>query len=65
MRKKGLREKILQLVERYGESNTKDAPLEEGTSVIPPSRKVIGGNELKMMADAVLDGWLTTGRFNP
>ncbi|MHB1657192.1 MAG: lipopolysaccharide biosynthesis protein RfbH [Burkholderiales bacterium] len=35
-----------------------------GTSVIPPSGKVIGAAELKNMVDASLDGWLTTGRFN-
>ena len=35
-----------------------------GTSVIPPSGKVLGANELKNMVEASLDGWLTTGRFN-
>ena len=33
-------------------------------TVIPPSGKVIGANELKSMVEASLDGWLTTGRFN-
>ncbi|MGZ6005383.1 MAG: lipopolysaccharide biosynthesis protein RfbH, partial [Candidatus Saccharimonadales bacterium] len=36
----------------------------EGSSVIPPSGKVLGASELKNMVDASLDGWLTTGRFN-
>ncbi|MDI1279756.1 aminotransferase class I/II-fold pyridoxal phosphate-dependent enzyme, partial [Methylobacter sp.] len=35
-----------------------------GTSVIPPSGKVLGASELKNMVEASLDGWLTTGRFN-
>ncbi len=35
-----------------------------GTSIIPPSGKVIGAAELKNMVEASLDGWLTTGRFN-
>ena len=35
-----------------------------GTSVIPPSGKVLGVEELKKMVEASLDGWLTTGRFN-
>lgn len=35
-----------------------------GTSVIPPSGKVLGVEELKAMVEASLDGWLTTGRFN-
>jgi CDP-6-deoxy-D-xylo-4-hexulose-3-dehydrase len=35
-----------------------------GSSVIPPSGKVLGVEELKKMVEASLDGWLTTGRFN-
>lgn len=35
-----------------------------GHTVIPPSGKVIGSAELVAMMDAVMDGWLTTGRFN-
>lgn len=35
-----------------------------GSTVIPPSGKVIGSGELKNMVEAALDGWLTTGRFN-
>lgn len=35
-----------------------------GTSVIPPSGKVLGAKELQLMVEASLDGWLTTGRFN-
>ncbi|ECI3502750.1 lipopolysaccharide biosynthesis protein RfbH, partial [Salmonella enterica subsp. enterica] len=35
-----------------------------GTSVVPPSGKVIGAKELQLMVEASLDGWLTTGRFN-
>jgi CDP-6-deoxy-D-xylo-4-hexulose-3-dehydrase len=39
-------------------------PFQPGVSVIPPSGKVIGAEELKNMVEASLDGWLTTGRFN-
>ncbi|WP_124950166.1 lipopolysaccharide biosynthesis protein RfbH [Sulfuriferula thiophila] len=39
-------------------------PFQAGTSVIPPSGKVIGAAELQNMVEASLDGWLTTGRFN-
>ena len=35
-----------------------------GTTVVPPSGKVIGAEELQYMVEASLDGWLTTGRFN-
>jgi len=64
MNKSELREQILQLVEQYGALEEQAAPFEAGSSVVPPSGKVIGRSELKLMADAVLDGWLTTGRFN-
>jgi CDP-4-dehydro-6-deoxyglucose reductase, E1 len=63
MSKEGLRKKILDLVELYGDENIVKEDFKEG-SVIPPSGKVIGSNELRMMTDAVLDGWLTAGRFN-
>jgi CDP-6-deoxy-D-xylo-4-hexulose-3-dehydrase len=63
MTKKDLREKIFKLVVQYGEEYIENDSYKEG-DVIPPSGKVIGSNELKMMTDAVLDGWLTTGRFN-
>jgi len=59
-----LREKILALVEQFGELSLENTYFKKGESVIPPSGKVIGGNELKFMTDAVLDAWLTTGRFN-
>ena len=64
MNKDELRKQILQLVEQYGDLEGGSANFEKGESLIPPSGKVIGGNELKQMTDAVLDGWLTTGRFN-
>ena len=34
------------------------------STVIPPSGKVVGVEELQLMVEASLDGWLTTGRFN-
>ena len=64
MNKDELREKILALVEQFGELSLENTYFKKGESVIPPSGKVIGGNELKFMTDAVLDAWLTTGRFN-
>jgi len=42
--------------------NTK--PFIPGETVIPPSGKVIGNEELELMVEASLDGWLTSGRFN-
>ena len=59
-----IREEIAQLVEKYAQEAYKPKPFEAGTTIIPPSGKVLGAQELKNMVDASLDAWLTTGRFN-
>jgi len=58
------REEILSLVSKYAEEAYKPRKFEPGESVVPPSGKVIGAQELRNMVEASLDGWLTTGRFN-
>jgi CDP-6-deoxy-D-xylo-4-hexulose-3-dehydrase len=42
----------------------KKNPFVPGETLIPPSGKLIGEEEIKYMVEASLDGWLTTGRFN-
>lgn len=59
-----LREDIANLVEQYANQAFSPKVFLAGESAIPPSGKVIGAPEIKMMVDACLDGWLTTGRFN-
>lgn len=59
-----LRKQILDLVGKYAEVKYEPKEFIAGETVIPPSGKVIGGNELINMVEASLDGWLTTGRFN-
>jgi CDP-4-dehydro-6-deoxyglucose reductase, E1 len=59
-----LRAQISELVSQYAELAHRPKTFEAGTTVIPPSGKVIGAKELQFMVDASLDGWLTTGRFN-
>ena len=59
-----LRKQIASLVEEYAAIAFAPKPFTPGTSVVPPSGKVIGAPELKNMVEASLDGWLTTGRFN-
>ncbi|WP_172917218.1 lipopolysaccharide biosynthesis protein RfbH [Capnocytophaga canis] len=59
-----IRTEIAQLVAKYAEEAYKEKPFVGGTTVIPPSGKVIGKQELQNMVEASLDGWLTTGRFN-
>jgi len=59
-----LRQQIVELVGRYADLQMAAKPFVAGQSVVPPSGKVIGAGELQSMTEAVLDGWLTTGRFN-
>lgn len=64
MNKEQIRHQILGLVSQYAEANTTNGNFVPGTTVIPPSGKVIGATELRNMVEASLDGELTTGRFN-
>jgi len=58
------RDEILRLVEEYSNEAFSPSEFVPGKSTVPPSGKVIGAPEIKMIVDAALDGWLTTGRFN-
>ena len=59
-----LRLEIASLVTKYSEEKYKPTPFVGGETVIPPSGKLMGEEELQNMVAASLDGWLTTGRFN-
>lgn len=59
-----IRQQIAELVQRYAEINYASKDFLPGSTVIPPSGKLLGSEELKNMVEASLDGWLTTGRFN-
>ncbi len=59
-----IRNQIGKLVEEYAAIKYVPKAFEPSSTVIPPSGKVLDGNELKAMVDASLDGWLTLGRFN-
>lgn len=59
-----LRSQISDLVQQYADIAYAPKPFVPGQTAVPVSGKVIGASELKMMVDASLDGWLTTGRFN-
>ena len=61
---KQLRTDISRLVEQYAKEALAPAPFVPGKTVVPPSGKLLGAEELQMMVEASLDGWLTTGRFN-
>jgi CDP-6-deoxy-D-xylo-4-hexulose-3-dehydrase len=59
-----IRSEIAALVQQYADVVQAPQAFLPGETVIPPSGKVIGAQELKNMVDAGLDGWLTAGRFN-
>jgi len=59
-----LREQIAKLVDEYASIKYEPKAFAPGSTVIPPSGKVLDAAELKSMVEASLDGWLTTGRFN-
>ena len=59
-----LRAEIANLVTKYSKEKYKSTSFVPGETVIPPSGKLMGEEELQNMVAASLDGWLTTGRFN-
>lgn len=61
---KRLREDISGLVKEYSKVANLKTDFVPGKTFIPPSGKLIGAEELQLMVEASLDGWLTTGRFN-
>ena len=58
------RAEIAALVSLYSKEQYKVKAFVPGETVIPPSGKLLGEEELQNMVAASLDGWLTTGRFN-
>jgi CDP-4-dehydro-6-deoxyglucose reductase, E1 len=59
-----LRQQILQLVTEYTKQRHAPRKFVPGESMVPPSGKVFGAEEVCNAVDAALDFWLTTGRFN-
>jgi len=59
-----IRKQIADLVNQYAAIEFAPKIFSPEQTVIPPSGKLIGVEELQNMVDASLDGWLTTGRFN-
>ena len=59
-----LRDQILRLVEKYADLAHPPRKLSATAPSVPVSGKVYGAKELRLLVDASLDFWLTTGRFN-
>ena len=55
---------IAALVDEYAALAYAPLAFTPGVTPVPPSGKLLDGAELKLMVEASLDGWLTTGRFN-
>ncbi|MDB4950374.1 MAG: putative aminotransferase [Gemmatimonadetes bacterium] len=58
-----IREQILSLSAEFAAERWKPAPFVPGTTPVPVSGKVFDGDEVRLLVDASLDFWLTTGRF--
>ena len=59
-----IRDEILRLVDLYATKAHAPRPFEAGVSPVPVSGRVYGAPEMRLLVDAALDFWLTTGRFN-
>jgi CDP-6-deoxy-D-xylo-4-hexulose-3-dehydrase len=58
-----LRETALDAVRRYADAALAPQPFEPGTTTVPVAGKLLDAADFVALADAVLDGWLTEGRF--
>lgn len=59
-----IRRQIHDLVAQYHALKHTTPAFEPGTSAVPVSGRVYGASDMQMLADSMLDFWLTTGRFN-
>jgi CDP-6-deoxy-D-xylo-4-hexulose-3-dehydrase len=62
-RSQELREQILRLTEEYCAEAFPSLPFSAGESAVPVSGKVFDHAEMRLLVDASLDFWLTTGRY--
>ena len=59
-----IRLQIHDLVAQYHALKHAAPAFEPGVSAVPVSGRVYGASDMQMLADSMLDFWLTTGRFN-
>ena len=59
-----IRRQIHDLVAQYHTLKHATPAFEPGVSAVPVSGRVYGPSDMQMLADSMLDFWLTTGRFN-
>jgi CDP-6-deoxy-D-xylo-4-hexulose-3-dehydrase len=58
-----LRAQALEAIARYARAALRPAPFVAGETMVPTGGRVLDAEDLCAMGDAVLDGWLTEGRF--
>jgi CDP-4-dehydro-6-deoxyglucose reductase, E1 len=58
-----LREEILERVVRFGRARAEQQPFVPGETIVRYAGRVFGAEELALATEAVLDFWLTAGRF--
>lgn len=58
------REHVLKQIEQVFLDEQATGEFRPEISYVPVSGKVIGADDVRLMVEACLDGWLTTGRFN-
>ncbi|WP_028768645.1 lipopolysaccharide biosynthesis protein RfbH [Shewanella fidelis] len=59
-----LKQDILTLIQDYSQVKYQEQLFIAGETYVPVSGKKLDGDEMSLMVEACLDGWLTTGRFN-
>ena len=59
-----IRQQIGALVDKYAQLSLAPEAFVPGVTAVPPSGKLLGSEELRLVVEASLDGWLTAGRFN-
>jgi len=58
------RSKLIELSKKYAKDFIEGKSFVNRQDHIPPSGKLLDSKDIGKMIEAVLDGWLTTGRFN-
>jgi len=62
-RRDQLRAEVLDAVRRYAEHALAPEPFVPGETVVPTGRRLLDAADLEALTEAVLDTWLTEGRF--
>jgi len=59
-----LRQNVIKEIAPFCDEKYQASQFKAGQSVVPVSGKLIGKQEIELIVESALDGWLTSGRFN-